>query len=47
MHVQSLSVSNNQAQFEEVTHTLKQMYGVENNSTGKQAVIKPALTVQI
>lgn len=42
MQVQRLPVSNHQAQFKEITRTLKQMYRVENSSTGKQVVLKPS-----
>ena len=40
MQVQRLPVCNHQAQFKEITRIPKQMYRVEKNSTGKQAVIK-------
>lgn len=40
-------MSNHQAQFKMITRILKQMYRVENSSTGKQAVIKPAPSAQI
>lgn len=46
MQVHRLPVSNHQAQLKEITRILKQMYRVEKNSTGKQAVIKPAPSAQ-
>lgn len=46
MQVQRLPVSNRQAKFKEITCILEQMYRVEKNSTGKQAVIKTVPSAQ-